>query len=280
MQAMQIHPARFSALAASLALCISSLVACAPASVNIAGGEPPDIAALAGADAVLLGEQHDAAAHQRIEREVVAALAARGTLGALALEMAEEGRSTQNLKPDATEAQVQQALAWDNKAWPWAAYGPVAMAAVRAGVPVLGANLPRSAMRGAMADSQLDAHLAPPLLALQQEGIRLGHCALLPEAQIAPMTRIQIARDAAMAQTLLSLRAPGKTALLVAGGGHVRRDIGVPTHLPPDLQARVVLAVAGTPADADRASTDMLWQTPALPAKDHCAGLRRQLGKG
>lgn len=236
--------------------------------------------ALLPADAILLGEQHDADAHQQLQRAVVLDLARRGQLAGLAIEMAEQGRSTRALAPDATEEQVRQALQWSTEGWPWERYGPVVMAAVRQGVPVLGANLPRSAMRGAMADSRLDAHLAPPLLALQQEGIRLGHCALLPEAQIAPMTRIQIARDAAMAQTLLSLRAPGKTALLVAGGGHVRRDIGVPTHLPPDLQARVVLAVAGTPADADRASTDMLWPTPALPAKDHCAGLRRQLGKG
>ena len=38
-------------------------------------------------------------------------------------------------------------LAWDDAGWPWAAYGPAVMAAVRAGVPVLGANRPRSRMR-------------------------------------------------------------------------------------------------------------------------------------
>ena len=47
--------------------------------------------ALLPADALLLGEQHDAAEHQAIERETVEALAARGRLAALAIEMAEEG---------------------------------------------------------------------------------------------------------------------------------------------------------------------------------------------
>jgi uncharacterized iron-regulated protein len=154
------------------------------------------------------------------------------------------------------------------------------MAAVRHAVPVHGANLPRDAMRAAMGDTGLDAHLAPPLLERQREGIRAGHCALLPENQIAPMTRIQIARDAAMARTLQAVHQPGKTAVLVAGGGHVRRDIGVPTHLPAALTTRVVLAVAGSPADGASGLTDTVWLTPALPPRDHCAELKQQLKKG
>src|SRR3982750_4057377 len=62
------------------------------------------------ADAVLLGEQHDAPEHHRIERESVDALIAGNRLAALALEMAEEGRSTTKLSTSATEAQAQAAL--------------------------------------------------------------------------------------------------------------------------------------------------------------------------
>src|SRR6478609_3129918 len=86
-------------------------------------------------DALLLGEQHDASEHQVIERETVEALAGRGQLATLAIEMAEQGNSTAHLPADASEAQVQAALSWDDKGWPWAAYGPAVMAAVRAGVP-------------------------------------------------------------------------------------------------------------------------------------------------
>lgn len=232
------------------------------------------------ADMVLLGEQHDADAHQRLQRAVVAELAARGRLAALALEMADQGRSTAGLPADASEAQVRASLQWSQAGWPWERYAPVVMAAVRQGVPVVGANLPRAAMRPAMSDTRLDAHLPPALLEQQREAIRTGHCGLLPESQIGPMTRIQIARDAAMARTLQDARQPGKTVVLVAGGGHVRRDIGVPTHLPPDIRTRVVLAVAGVSDGMEAIATDMVWETPRLPPKDHCAALRAQWKKG
>ena len=55
------------------------------------------IARLLPADVVLLGEQHDAPEHHAIERESVEVLVARNQLAALALEMAEEGRTTASL---------------------------------------------------------------------------------------------------------------------------------------------------------------------------------------
>lgn len=228
------------------------------------------------ADVILLGEQHDADAHQQIQREMVLELVARGRLAALALEMAEQGRSTRGLAPQATESEVQAALGWRESGWPWARYAPVVMAAVRNGVPVLGANLPRDAMRAAMANTRLDAHLGAQQLERQRAGIRLGHCNLLPESQIAPMTRIQIARDAAMASTVAAARQDGKTVVLVAGGAHVQRDLGVPTHLPPDLRTRVVLAVAGQSERQHGTSVDMVWPTSPMPPKDYCEELRRQ----
>ncbi|MDR6535779.1 ChaN family lipoprotein [Variovorax soli] len=234
--------------------------------------------ALLPADAVLLGEQHDASEHQAIEREMVEALAARGRLAALAIEMAEEGNSTAHLGADATEAQVQTALGWNEKAWPWSDYGPVVMAAVRAGVPVLGANLGHARMKDAMADVSLDAQLGAEALKVQQEAVREGHCRLLPESQIGPMTRIQIARDRAMAQTLLKARMPGKTVLLVSGAGHSAKALGVPQHLPSDLSVKTVRLQAGLPSVLPREpdAFDAVWQTPALPEKDYCATLRAQ----
>ena len=110
-------------------------------------------------DILLVGEQHDAAAHQQIEREIVESLASRRQLAALAVEMAESGTDTGKLPAVATEAQVRTALRWSDDAWPWKSYGPVVMAAVRAGVPVLGAKLPRARMKDAMADVSLDAQL-------------------------------------------------------------------------------------------------------------------------
>src|SRR5690606_5782779 len=146
---------------------------------------------------------------------------------------------------------------------PWARYAPVVMAAVHRGVPVLGANLPRDAMRQAMQDTALDTHLLASMLERQREAIRVGHCDLLPDKNVLPMVRVQLARDASMARTVREAVLPGQTVLLLAGGGHVLRDRGVPTHLPASLRVRTVLAVAGLPgADAALAS-DMVWPTPA-----------------
>jgi uncharacterized iron-regulated protein len=256
------------ALLAALAL----LQGCAAVGPNV----QQRVDSLLPADILLIGEQHDADAHQQIQRLVVLELAQRGQLAALALEMAQEGQSTRGLAPDASEDVVQKALQWNDAGWSWQRYGPVVMAAVRHGVPVLGANLKRDAMRSAMANTVLDAHLDPVRLEQQRSDIRSGHCMLLPESQIAPMTRIQIARDAAMAATVTAARQPGKTVVLVAGGGHVRRDLGVPTHLAAALQVQILLAVAGAHGTEERAITDMVWATPALAPKDHCAELRRQ----
>ncbi|RFP77842.1 hypothetical protein DY262_13895 [Hydrogenophaga borbori] len=224
---------------------------------------------------LLVGEQHDAPEHQQLQRELVQALATRGELAAVVMEMAEAGRDTRQLPRDASEDAVRQALAWDQGAtWPWPVYGPVVMAAVRAGVPVLGGNLPRARMREAMADTALDRSVDASVLDRQRTAVREGHCDLLPDSQIAPMTRIQLARDRSLADTALQALAPGRTVLLIAGNGHVRTDIGVPLHLPAGQARRVVVARAGS-AGAD-ASGDVVWPTPALPERDHCAGLRER----
>lgn len=231
------------------------------------------VAALLPADALLIGEQHDAAEHHAAERDVVDALATRGRLAAVAIEMAEEGNATGHLAADATEAQVKTALSWNEKAWPWASYGPTVMVAVRAGVPVIGANLPRERMKDAMADVSLDAQLPPEAWRAQQEAVRDGHCKLLPEAQILPMTRIQVARDRAMAQAIVKARQPGKTVLLISGAGHATKALGVPQHLPTDVSVKAVALQAGS--GPDRAGYDAIWRTPTLPEKDYCAALRK-----
>ncbi len=234
--------------------------------------------ALLPADVLLIGEQHNAAEHHQIEQQLVSSLAVQGLLAGVALEMAEVGVSTAQLKPSATEEQTRRALKWDDKGWPWADYGPVVMTAVRAGVPVLGANLPREQMPASMNDSKLDARLPGPALKAQQQGIRIGHCNLLPESQIQPMTRIQIAKDITMADTVHQLLLPGKTVVLLAGNGHVDRRLGVPQHLRADLTAKALHLRAGDASDTDQAASfDSVWATPALPDTDYCAGLKAQL---
>lgn len=232
--------------------------------------------ALLPTDVLLLGEQHDAPEHQLLERETVEWLAGRGELAALVLEMAERGRSTAGLAPGASERAVQSALRWSDAAWPWASYGPVAMAAVRAGVPVLGGNLPRKALSATTADAALDARLLPEAWQRQQDAVREGHCGLLPEKMLPGMVRVQIARDISMAGAAAEAHRPGKVVLLVAGNGHVLRSLGVPLHLPAHLRSKVVAAQAGQAQAAIKNEVDWVQRTAPLPPRDACAELREQ----
>ena len=212
---------------------------------------------LSAADVILLGEQHDVPEHQDLHRQVIEVLAARGRLGAVALEMAEQGTSTAGLPRNASEEAVQAALRWGDAGWPWQPYRRAVMAAVAAGAPVYGANLPRARLRAAMTDAELDKLLSEPALKAQQEAIRVGHCELLPASQIGPMARVQIARDRAMAQTLAQAAVPGKAVVLLAGVGHVNPRLGVPLHLPNAVSVQA----APHPAQASR--------------KDYCEEMRK-----
>lgn len=259
------------------------LAACAMAPAPALDGvQQARLAALLPADAILLGEQHEAPEHHVLERQVIEWLAAQGALAAVALEMAEQGHATTGLPVDASAAAVRAALAWNDAAWPWARYGPVVMSAVRAGVPVLGANWPAARRREAVEDAALDARLDAAALARLRGRIDAAHCDLLPATHLGAMTRVQIARDLAMAQTVARARVPGRTVLLITGGGHVDRSLGVPRHLPAGLQVRVLLALAGGMGDAPSGGNDglhrgdVVWPTPARPVRDDCAPLRQR----
>lgn len=269
-------------LAAVVLASATALMGCATSRTTVTPLEPTTLAAelraLPPGTLLLLGEQHDADDHQRLARLSVEQLASQGRLAAVVLEMAERGASTQGLPRDAGDTEVRERLRWNPAGWPWERYGPVVMAAVRAGVPVWGGNLPRAAMRDAMRDTSLDARVSPAALQTQFHNIREGHCGLLPEAQIPGMARIQVARDVAMAQTLADVAAADRVVLMLAGGQHILRDRGAPVHLPPDLNRRTqaTLMVAGADNRAEP-GTDRVWRTPATPPRDHCAELRQQM---
>ena len=294
---LPLHPlsTRRTALALLMGLALAGCAQRPP----VAEGEqwPLVLRTVLPAEVLLLGEQHDDPEHQRMQHAAVQWLAIRNQLGAVVLEMAERGTSTAALPVDATPAQVQSALRWNDAAWPWAAYAPAIMEAVRAGVPVLGGNLPRTQNRSAMRDDTLDLVLTPPALERQREAIRQGHCRLLAETQVPAMARIQIARDKSMAQVLVEAqRQYGQTTVLITGAGHVLRTAGVPVHLPKDLTARIVIAMQHkapppsdrTPAPADDAmaqaiartvpaDADLVWISPWREGLDHCETLRQQL---
>ena len=88
------------------------------------------------------------------------------------------------------------------------------------------------------------------------------------------MARIQIARDANMALTAQEAVRPGQTVLLLAGGEHVLRHRGIPTHWPQNIRSKVASAHTDQAQAAIKTGVDIVVATPPLPPHDACEALR------
>lgn len=248
--------------------CIVMLLALAAC----ASPSPP----LPDAPVLIFGEQHDQPDHQRQVAQAVKRLAADGRLAAVVIEMAERGRSTAGLPRDADAASVRGALAWSG--WEWPVYQGVVMGAVRAGIPVLGGNLPRAKLRETMADASRETLVEAPVREKLATAVREGHCGLLPAAQEPGMVRVQIARDQAMAETVAGALQPGRQVILLTGAQHASRDRGVPLHLALRHQAPRVHVVVFGGEDVGLAA-DEVRPAKLTPRPDPCEGLAERLRK-
>lgn len=227
----------------------------------------------------LFGEQHDQPDHQRQAAAAVRALADAGKLHAVVLEMAERGRHTRGLSHQATEAEARAALQWNDDAWPWARYRDVVMNAVQAGVPVLGGNLPRAQMRSVMKEAHWDQLVPEPARQRLLAAVNEGHCGLLPESQLAPMTRVQIARDRNLAETLSEAARdakPSDVLVMLSGAVHASRETGVPLHVGAMAPALALRSI-GFEAAGNNATGFDEWRTArSEPTADHCAELAQR----
>lgn len=228
---------------------------------------------------LLLGEQHDALEHQELARLSVKTLASQQKLSALLLEMVDDGLNTEGIPVESTESVVRERLQWNDAGWPWSSYGPLVMQAVREGVPVIGSNLPYSAMSDVMTDTSWDAKVPIAVLSAHRESMIKSHCGLLPASQVPAMARIQIARDERMARTAQQWMYKGGTVLLLAGAEHVKKDRGIPLLLNSLAASNmsVVWMQAATLANQDPSFADIHWLTPPIAPKDYCAELAKSL---
>ncbi len=228
----------------------------------------------------LVGEQHDQAEHQRQAAELVAGLASQGRLHAVVIEMARRGRDTRGLPRSASEAQVREALAWNEAGWPWATYRSVVMNAVQAGVPVLGGDLPREALRPAMGEPRWDTAVPESARELLLAAVDAGHCGLVPPAQLGPMVRMQIARDRSLAEAVADAgqqARPDAVVLMLGGAAHASRETGVPWHLPAVVSGwtlrTIGFAAGGSPPPA---GFDEVRAAARVDGPDPCIELRRR----
>ncbi len=264
------------------------------------------VAGLAQARYVLLGERHDHPDHHRLQAALVRALLAAGRRPAVAFEMftaddtAAIARHLAAAPRDA--AGLAGAVDWTRSGWPdWAYYEPIAQAALDAGLPIVAANLApataralargnRSALPDALAARYpLDQPLPDDGQAALTTEIYDAHCGHIPMERLDGMVLAQRARDAMLADSLLT--AARDEAVLIAGSGHVRTDRGVPIYLrarAPGASIAVLVPLevrdAWTrPSDYEaafggRLPFDWVWFTPRMGDGDPCTRFRRPAG--
>lgn len=239
------------------------------------------LARLAGAPRVLVGEKHDNPDHHALQLWLLRGLARERSQGSLLLEML---NPDQQGKVEAVQHRLRQGerlenlprqLGWQ-QSWAWSLYGPLVSYALPQPYPLLAANLDRDEIMAIYRSKPVlsgEASTAASVQTALLDDIRESHCGLLPEAQLPAMLAVQQQRDRRMAERLLAAPAP---ALLLAGGFHVRKDLGIPLHMK-DLAGIepvvLMLAEAGQTVSAEQA--DYVWYTAALPEQDYCAQLRR-----
>jgi len=121
----------------------------------------------------------------------------------------------------------------------------------------------------------LDRPIAADWQAAQEREIDAGHCHALPATLWPRMARAQFARDAVLAAALS--RKADRGAVLIAGNGHVRRDIGVPRWLA--LDPRRVLSVAFLEDGDDAtpvAAFDAVVRTAPAERSDPCVAFEKR----
>lgn len=251
-------------------------------------------AAVAGAELVLLGEVHDNPDHHRLQAELLAA-AARARRPALALEMIDVPLQGKVDAAGSVPEAVAEAVAWERSGWPdFALYRPIFEVAHARGLRIVAANLSRPEARAVVREglgavsAEVREAVAPrwppgdAALAELREEMKAAHCGHLPEGMLEPMALAQAARDAQLALRLAEA-AQEEGAVLIAGNGHVRRDVAVPSFLAKLAPSRSLLSVAllevapelQTPAQVSAAwggalPFDYVVFTPAKERPDPC----------
>ncbi len=268
--------------------------------------------AIAGADLVLLGEQHDNPDHHRLQARLIGSLVAKGTKPAIVFEMLtadeRDALGAFMARPDRKAADFGKALTWTERGWPdWKIYQPIMAEVLKDGLTVRVGDLGKAAQRavgrqglGALpkefrtrsaVDTPLGEAREDGLLTLLEE----SHCRLVPKEGLRPMLGVQRARDAHLADALLAADAEAGSAVLVSGSGHARKDWAVPFYVharaPEKTLVTVAFMEADDPARTDPmaylpASTDgepvfdYIWFTPRANIIDHCAELRARFPDG
>jgi hypothetical protein len=122
-------------------------------------------------------------------------------------------------------------------------------------------------------DYKLDMPLDSDFLEKQKTAINNGHCNALPSSAVEGMVNAQIARDVWMAKVIRDNSANG--LILIAGNGHVQKDIGVVRWLSDTDRARTkvigfIESDDGTGKEAETQLYDQTVRIKPFEREDPC----------
>ncbi len=174
----------------------------------------------------------------------------------------------------------------NKKGWDWQQYYPVIQLALDRSLTIVAVNLSRANASKTVRDgvaSSFDAktvaeyRLGEPVSAdwrkAQEQEIRTGHCNMLPDMMIPGMVNAQLARDVWMAK-LIRDQQP-RDVVLIAGNGHVRKDIGVPRWLNTIGSKLTVRSVGYVEDGGMKEQFDAVVAIPAVKRPDPCAKFKK-----
>ena len=234
---------------------------------------------------LLLGEVHDNAEQHQQRAARFKALLEAGARPALLLEQFDRERQADIDKAivqgkDA-DALIAAATSETKTGWNWAFYKPFISLALQYQLPVIAANVSRSDAsriytQGLLANGFI-ADIPDDIGKEQTKEILQSHCGLIDNKQAAQMSNIQVARDQFMARQIQVYQSRG--VVLLAGNGHVRKDIGVPRWLPTSVlnNTRVVgyLEALGSTSTKTSLSFDEVITTTEQKRSDPCESMRQ-----
>lgn len=238
---------------------------------------------------VLLGEVHDNAVQHAMRLDAFRAILAAGARPALLMEQFDREKQDDldraRRGPDGSHVDADalvRAAASAGSGWDWAHYKPFLALALEHDLPIVAANVSRrDAFRIAMdglAGAGFDADVPADIAGRQTEQIVNSHCDTVDAAQGRKMADAQIARDQFMARSVGRWRDRG--VVLLAGNGHVRRDIGVARWLDPALASRAIAVGLIEEGDLSPGEFDGTVVTPRQPREDPCIALRARHRRG
>jgi uncharacterized iron-regulated protein len=245
-------------------------------------------------DFILLGELHDNPDHHRARAEQLRQLIAKEPRTVVVFEQFSRTQDAavaqaRRAHPGDVEAVI-EAAQFDRKNWRWPLHQPLFDAVLATGAEAHGGNIDRDQVRRIVREG--DAAWPVDLLALRDRApwsatqqatlakdIQDGHCGAMPEAMLPGMVQAQRARDAAMAKAMLDARQAGaRQVVLIAGNGHVRRDVAVPVYLQAaGVPAADIDAVAYLEPDSSvpAGGYDRVERAPEAKREDPCAVFKR-----